>query len=207
MFPQAPLPYEINPIFIETQKVEVAEPKPKFYVIVEGDNLTKIAKAQAVPLERLWAANPELTNPDLIKPSQSLKIPLESDVLEARPFPATIEKSVSPILRQTSAPSGRSSVSGNTYTPGQCTWGVKNWRPDIPNGWGNASAWVSNARKQGWATGSTPKVGAVGWTNRHVVLVVGVSGNTVTIKEMNYNYVPYSVRTIDKPASMYVYIY
>lgn len=98
-------------------------------------------------------------------------------------------------------------ASGNTYTPGQCTWGVKEWRSDIPNGWGNANMWVSNARKMGWSTGSAPQAGAVGAKGNHVVLVLEVRGDMVLIREMNYNYVPYSIRTSLKPASNYTYIY
>lgn len=216
MFLQAPLisSYDTNPIIAEVRTaeqtpkpVEPTKPEPKLYTIVEGDNLTKIAEVQQVPLERLWAANPELTDPNLIKPSQSLKIPLDTDVLEPRPYPAIVESVRPSGVENPQVKSGGSASPGNTYTPGQCTWGVKNWRPSIPNGWGNASQWLSKARAQGWATGSTPKVGAVGWTSGHVVLILAVKGDTVTIREMNYNFVPYSVRTVDRPASKYMYIY
>lgn len=104
---------------------------------------------------------------------------------------------------------GSVSSSGNTYDPGQCTWGVKQWRPDVPNGLGNANRWVGNAQALGMATGSTPRAGAVGQANKgmHVVLVLAVQGDQVLIREMNYDYVPFHERTILKPASNYTYIY
>lgn len=96
------------------------------------------------------------------------------------------------------------SVVGNLYTPGNCTWGVKNWRPNIPNNWGNASSWLYNAQAQGWATGSIPRLGAVGWSANHVVLVVGVS--PLMIKEMNWAGL-YSVRTRAAATGEFRFIY
>ena len=78
---------------------------------------------------------------------------------------------------------------GNTYAAGNCTYGVASWVP-VPNNWGNANAWASNARSQGYTVSPTPKVGSVATTTAgyygHVALVIGVTGNTVTIQEMNY---------------------
>lgn len=96
----------------------------------------------------------------------------------------------------------------NLYTRGQCTWHVKNLRPDIPNSWGNASSWYVRARAMGWPTGTSPRVGAIGQRDNHVVYVTAVHGNgTITISEMNYNYVPYAKRTKIDNASRYRYIY
>lgn len=77
----------------------------------------------------------------------------------------------------------------NSYSRGYCTWYVANQRP-IPSGWGNARNWLANARSSGWATGSTPQIGAIAWTGAgsmgHVGLVTGVNGSQITITEMNY---------------------
>lgn len=97
---------------------------------------------------------------------------------------------------------------GNLYEPGQCVWYIKNLRPEIPNSWGNATDWLFNAQQQGWATGLEPRVGAVGWTNGHVVLVTTVNDNgTVDITDMNGRYVPFEIGNRTFPASKYVYIY
>lgn len=80
---------------------------------------------------------------------------------------------------------------GNSYAPGNCTWYVKQKRPDIGNHWGNANSWYYSAASQGWDVGNTPKKGAIatttaGWAG-HVAYVEGVSldGEYVTISEMN----------------------
>lgn len=97
--------------------------------------------------------------------------------------------------------------SGNGYTPGQCTWYVKNMRPDIPNNWGNAYEWLWNAQSQGWPTGTEPRVNAIGWTSNHVVIITGVHDGMVDITDMNGNYVPYEIGSGTYPASKYQYIY
>ncbi len=199
-------PIEFESSILIQKSVEPKPTQPVLYKIIYGDTLTGIADAHSVDLKRLWAANPELTDPNLITPDVSLKIPNSEDVLPGRPLPSTIESPKSWTTPQNSRAVGFSSP-GNTYTPGQCTWGVKNWRPTIPNGWGNASQWLSRARAQGWSTGSTPRVGAIGWTSGHVVLILAVKGDVVTIKEMNYNWTAYATRTIDRPANKYLYIY
>lgn len=100
------------------------------------------------------------------------------------------------------------STPGNDYQPGQCVWGVKNWRPDIPNNWGNADTWLSNAQAENWPTGTVPRVGAVGQEGDHVVLIVAVNGDgTVTTREMNEFFVPFQVTSRTVPANFFTYIY
>jgi len=99
-------------------------------------------------------------------------------------------------------------ATANTYEPGQCTWYVKDLRPEIPNTWGNASGWLVNAQADGWGTGSEPRVGAVGWTSGHVVLITAVNPDgTVDITDMNGRYIPYEIGNRTFPASKYLYIY
>jgi len=101
-------------------------------------------------------------------------------------------------------------TSGNTYSAGYCTWYVKNSLGWVPNGWGNANRWASNAAAQGYTVSSTPIVGAVaqtssGWAG-HVAVVTAVGNGTVTVSEMNFKgrYVV-SSRTV--PVSSFVYIF
>jgi surface antigen len=68
--------------------------------------------------------------------------------------------------------------------------------------WGDASQWLTNAKRDGYATGSTPVAGAVAWRWGHVAYVLSVSGSNMTIKEANYDYRG-SVRTITVPVSSY----
>lgn len=99
---------------------------------------------------------------------------------------------------------------GNLYTPGNCTWYVKNRRPDLPNNLGNADTWFYRAQAQGWNVGYTAKKGAAAQTKAgmHVVYIEGVSldGSTVTLSEMNA-FGLYSMNTRTAPASDFLYIY
>jgi spore coat assembly protein SafA len=54
---------------------QTTPPPEARYVIQRGDTLWQIAKEHGVSLESLIAANPEIANPDLIYPDQSIRIP------------------------------------------------------------------------------------------------------------------------------------
>jgi surface antigen len=119
--------------------------------------------------------------------------------------PQTTTKAQKPVK---SSQNSSVSVNGNSYQPGQCVWYVKNLKPEIPNGWGNASNWLYAAQADGWATGTEPRVGAVGWTSGHVVFITGVnSDGTVNYTDMNGNWIPYEVGSGTVSASKYQYIY
>jgi len=78
---------------------------------------------------------------------------------------------------------------GNRFSYGYCTWYVYN-RRSVP--WlGNAWEWFGQAQAYGWATGQTPKVGAimVTWESSwgHVAYVESVnSDGSYTVSEMNF---------------------
>lgn len=89
---------------------------------------------------------------------------------------------------------------GHKFPYGYCTWYVAQKRY-VPWG-GNAGTWIYHAKAGGYATGRTPRVGAIVVTteNRyygHVAYVEKVSGDTITISEMNYaGYAKVSRRTL-----------
>lgn len=90
------------------------------------------------------------------------------------------------------------------YPYGQCTYYVATQR--AVGQWNNASSWLRQAQADGWATGSTPVVGAIAWESNHVSLVVAVNGDSVTVREMNYKgFGVVSTRTA--PATQFKYIY
>lgn len=181
--PQSPI--LDNPVSIVIQKEETKE--PVLYTIQKGDNLTKIAEAHNTTVERLWAANPELDHPDLINPSETLKIPENDETLEPRPFPAIIETGLNSTDSPQKTGTGGYSSSGNTYYRGYCTWYAKNKRPDLPNRMGDAISWPSSARAAGFLVNFTPSPGAIGQYGNHVVYVESVNGNgTFNLSEMNY---------------------
>ncbi len=104
------------------------------------------------------------------------------------------------------------SYAQSSYTPGQCTWYVAGTNSWIPPGLGNAVSWLTNAPAKGLRTGKTPMVGAVAVlepgtpglnvsADGHVMDVIGVSGDTVTVRDMNWNYRPFQTSTHSLAAS------
>lgn len=94
----------------------------------------------------------------------------------------------------------RNYTSYGGYPGGYCTAFVASQR--AVGQWGNAGHWLSGARADGYATGSTPQVGAIGVSAEsgwgHVFVVEGVSGSVITVKEQNYKgFGVISTRTVD----------
>ncbi len=98
--------------------------------------------------------------------------------------------------------------SGSGYMPGQCTWYVASRRA-VPGNWGNAISWYYNAQASGYAVGSVPRAGAIGWERmNHVVYVESVNADgSVNISEMNFNYQAGVIHRRTTPASHFLYIY
>lgn len=177
---------------VETKAPE--PPEPGVYLVVEGDNLTKIGTAHNVEWQRLWAKNTQLTHPDVLKVGDQITIPLADEQL-SRDIPAavalpTITPGVVKPAQTGSTPAGNYG-GGNTYDYGYCTWYVKNRRgSSLPNSLGNANTWYSRAYGMSMAVGSTPRPGAVATTTRgslgHVAFVESVNGDgSINISEMN----------------------
>ena len=67
-----------TPLFIKEvvgNTAPASEPKAQSYTIVSGDTLSSIAQAHGVTLEALLAANPSITNPNLIYRGQVVTTP------------------------------------------------------------------------------------------------------------------------------------
>lgn len=202
-----------------------AEPEIVTYVVEEGDNLAKIAEAHETTWVRLFNKNVDIEHPDVINAGDELVIPHDDEVLEERELPQPPQPEPEPAAATTAARQPRAttepvqqparatvrgSSAGNSYAYGYCTWYVKNRRPDLPNNLGDADTWLSRARAQGYATGSTPRAGAVAYAltgYMHVAYVERVNGDgTVTVSEMNFRgHGITSSRTV--PASSFAYIY
>jgi surface antigen len=202
----------------QTAKTEaLAPPQPIVYVVVEGDTLSSIAKQHQTTWKRLYDKNTNVENPDIIAAGTQITVPLADEQLTERELPVEPEPTPAPqsaaskkpaaVLRKSTTTTARGSVTGNTYTPGYCTWYVKNRRPDLPNNLGNAYTWVSNAAAQGIPTGATPAVGAVGQRGNHVVYVESVNADgSVNISEMNHQGL-YVVTYRTLPGNYFQYIY
>lgn len=191
-----------------------------------GDTLSAIADKYKTTYARIFDANKSITNPDMIDVGQKLRIPTQKEKLPNRfdkwqasiasvapvaaPYvPTATQPSYAAPSRTYSSPAYTGgTTAGNTYTWGQCTWYVKNRRADLPNMLGNGGSWVGNAAAQGYATGSTPRAGAVAEIPGHVMYVESVNKNgTVNISEMNYNGGVGVVNHRTIPASSARYIY
>ena len=186
-----------------TIQIQPKQKKPKkiYYTIKQGDTLTKVSKRFKRPLRRVICANPKITNPDRIDVGERLKIPHKKDKLKCAKI-----KTLLPISRvkPPTSTGGFSVAPSGWYPVGQCTWYVWTRRP--VGMWGNASTWYSMAQAEGWAVGSTPKVGAIGQQGNHVVLIEKVKGSQVYLSERNYDYNG-SYRERWANAGDFVYIY
>lgn len=201
-------------------------PESVYVTVKPGDNLSNIATTQNTSYMRLFNANEAITNPDLIFADQQLRVPANEEQLPDRLAQFTAEQQAHIIAAAaahqastTSTASARASTTastptaysgstaGNGYTWGQCTWYVKNMRPDLPNNLGNGGSWVANAAAQGLPTGYAPRVGAVAEEPGHVAYVEAVSGGMITISEMNYAGGVGQVHRRTVPAANYRYIY
>ena len=171
------------------------KPKKIYYTVKKGDTITKVSKRFRVPVGRVLCVNRHIDNPDLIHPSERLRIPNKKDKLKC-------PKIKSRFIQQTF--SNHSIAPSGWYPYGQCTNYVASRRP--VGRWHNASTWYSMAQAEGWAVGSTPKVGAIGQQGNHVVYIEKVKGNQVYLSERNYDYNG-SYRERWANASDFLYIY
>jgi surface antigen len=206
-----------------TQKPDTAKPPkeksvptekvPTQHIVAEGESLSMIADKYASTWVRLFAKNLQIADPNIIVVGEKITIPLASEQLPDRPLPAIAPP---PAPAASANPNNQSygttytargDSAGNTYFAGNCTWYAKSRRPDLPNSLGNSNEWVGKAQAQGIATGTVPKVGAIGQQGMHVVYVESVNPDgTVTISEMNYQGPGVtSGRTVAAGNFMYIY--
>jgi LysM repeat protein len=164
------------------------------YKVQKSDSLEAIAKKYNVDSQKVIAFN-ELSADGQLKEGQTLVLPdgYISPTLTAGTTGTQLAIAGQPQSAATSssayAPiSLGGGGSGHRFPYGYCTWYVAQKRY-VPWG-GNASAWLSNAKASGKATGSTPRPGAIVVTREsrwgHVALVEKVSGSSFTVSEMNY---------------------
>lgn len=75
----------------QTKTAEVTKPqpsqKPTIITVKRGDYLNKLAKENGTTALRLFYANTQIKDPDLIFPDQKLRIPKADEKLTARPVP------------------------------------------------------------------------------------------------------------------------
>lgn len=179
------------------------------HVCKSGDTIEGISKKYDADMEKIIAFN-ELPADGAIKDGLELIIP-DGRIEEVRPTASPdsllgrrnyyssqvatgdTDSSRSPSMID------RNPKGGHKFPYGYCTWYVAT-RKYVPWG-GNAGTWLYHAKAYGASTGKTPKVGSIMVTNEswygHVAVVEKVSGDSVTISEMNYaGFAKKSSRTI-----------
>lgn len=182
------------------------------YVVKSGDNIDAIAtkfKADkdkiiafnSLPADGSLDAGKEITIPggqgEAPKPATPASETTGTSIIEKRQYANA--SGGTPEVTGGVTPKGKAGT-GHRFPYGYCTWYVSQKR-FVPWG-GNAGTWLYNAKAQGYATGKAPKVGSIMVTteNRyygHVALVEKVSGNTITVSEMNYaGFAKRSTRTL-----------
>lgn len=171
------------------------------YVVKSGDNIDAIANKYKADKAKIIAFNDLPANGD-VEVGKEIVIPDGQGETPAPQQPASTQTTPSGIIEKrqyANASGGTPVVSGKTpvgkagtghrFPYGYCTWFVAQKRY-VPWG-GNAGTWLYHAKAMGYATGKAPRAGAIMVTteNRyygHVALVEKVSGDTITVSEMNY---------------------
>lgn len=184
------------------------------YVVKAGDNIEAIASKFKADKDRIIAfndlpANGELeSGEEIVIPDGQGETPASTTQPSTgiTPKPGVIERRQyantsggTPEVSGGKTPSGKAGA-GHRFPYGYCTWYVAQKR-FVPWG-GNAGTWLYHAKAGGYATGRTPRPGAIMVTteNRyygHVALVEKVNGDTITVSEMNYvGFAKRSTRTL-----------
>jgi LysM repeat protein len=124
------------------------KPDSQLVKINAGDTLTAIAETNKSTVERLYAANEKIENPDVIYPGDELRVPSANEQLADRPLPAPVAPAMQ-VTQTTPAPAPvqavapRQSAPRVAYTPvaggsvwdqlAQCESGG-NWAINTGNG-------------------------------------------------------------------------
>lgn len=80
-------------------------PEPVIVAVVSGDNLTKISEENNSTVQRVYSANTDIENPDLIHPGQSIRIPSADEALTNRPLPVASVTAQTALIQSDTAPS------------------------------------------------------------------------------------------------------
>ncbi len=164
------------------------------YTVQSGDNINYIAQKFKADKNKIISFNSLPATGELTK-GETIIIPDGQKEMQQQSSVSTIA-SVAGIAARQYAPftSGKTVTTadaglGHQFPRGYCTWWVAENRY-IP--WsGNAGTWLFHAKSMGYATGRTPRAGAIMVSDvypyGHVALVRSVSGSTFQVSEMNFD--------------------
>lgn len=134
--------FAVNSPAASAQTLEQTSPnqQPKTYTVNPGDNLSAIATAHQTTYKRLFDANPQIVDADLIYPGAVLRVPEPSEQLADRPLPAPVYvyQPATPVYRKSvAATSAPAPVAGDASVwdrLAQCESGG-NWGTNTGNGY------------------------------------------------------------------------
>lgn len=168
------------------------------HTVKSGDTIDAIASKYKAEKDKIIAFNELPANGDLTE-GESIIIP-DGKGESAQPSSTTQQNTGIERRQYATSTGGTPAVSGwktldgkagtgHRFPYGYCTWYVAQKRY-VPWG-GNAGTWLYHAKSMGYQTGKAPRPGAIMVTTEsryygHVALVEKVSGDSITVSEMNY---------------------
>lgn len=130
-----------------TQSSSTQTKKPHIVVVQSGDTLSKLAKVYGSTMLRMFYANPQIENPDLIYPDEKLRVPTASEKLTPRALPdesAASEQTPAPADATETVAAPEPAAPASTPTPTVANGSVwdrladcesgGNWSTDTGNG-------------------------------------------------------------------------
>jgi surface antigen len=176
------------------------------YTVQPGDTAQSVASHFQADPNQILAFNSDQGSG--LQAGQTIVVP-NGVIPQAAPVATTTSNSNASVV-SSPAPIINTVGGANGYAFGYCTWYVATRRA-IPSDWGNANQWYYNAIADGYSVGSVPRPGAIAWTGAgyygHVAYVESVSGDNVTVSEMNWNggWDRVDYRTVSASSFRYIY--
>lgn len=182
--PVAPAPVTPTPVAVKSElAIKVIDNVVP--IVSDAKEDPAVPSAQESYIEKPFVADTVITQDQPVKPA-TVQVALAQTTVSA-PKPQTT--AYSQAKRAKAAAEAVKSGKAHKFPAGWCTYYVAQKR-FVPWG-GNAISWLTGAKSYGFATGKAPQVGAIMVTNEgsragHVAYVEEVSGNEITVSEMNY---------------------
>lgn len=176
-------PPHLEPIAIAIVRQAEEKPTHQTYKVKKGDTLISIAKRFKTSWNRLYDKNTNISNPDLIEPGSTLKIPQDSEKLKARKVPsgAIIQLPVRTATSRNNSPRSGGYLLlgsiGSVKAYGNCVN-----EPGVNNpGSGNPITWPVLFYE--------PRIGATAlWTYNHTGVVTGIwSNGDIEVRHQNFS--------------------